>query len=53
MKPYSKGQSVDVYMGAGWAKGTIQDSGRDRCVVWLAQAQRSVTVYDNRNLRRN
>ena len=53
LKLIGKGQSVEVFMGAGWAKGTVSDSNPDRCVVWLAQAQRSITVYDNRNLRRS
>lgn len=48
-----KGQPVEVFMGAGWAKGTVQDANPDRCVVWMLQAQRSITVYDNRNVRRS
>lgn len=47
-----QGQPVHIYLGAGWAKGTVHDSTRDRCVVWLAQGQRAVTCYDARNLRR-
>lgn len=42
---------VQVFMGAGWQKGTVQESTRDRCTVWLGQAQRNTTIYDARNIR--
>lgn len=48
---FRKRDAVQVFMGAGWLKGTVLDSSRDRCTVWLGQAQRSTTVYDARNVR--
>ncbi|MGA0983741.1 MAG: hypothetical protein ACO3ST_03500 [Burkholderiaceae bacterium] len=53
MKLMARGQGVDVYLGAGWAKGVVQESTTERCVVWMTQGQRCITVYDKRNIRRH
>ncbi|MGA1012788.1 hypothetical protein [Vulcanococcus sp.] len=53
LKLMARGQGVDVYLGAGWAKGVVQESTTERCVVWMTQGQRCITVYDKRNIRRH
>lgn len=47
---FRKRQEVKVQMGAGWSKGTVQQSDRDGCSVWLGREQRSVRVTDARNI---
>lgn len=47
---FRKGTAVKVYMGAGWAKGTVSHSDRDACVVFLAQLRKTVRVKDARNI---
>lgn len=42
---------VQVYIGAGWAKGTVTESSRNRCAVHLGGQQRTVVVSDARNIR--
>jgi hypothetical protein len=51
MDAYRKGTRVQVYVGAGWSTGTVENSSRDRCVVWLSKSQRRVSCADNRNVR--
>ena len=46
-----KRTEVQVFMGAGWAKGKVTDSNRNRCSVWLSQGQKTVVVSDARNIR--
>lgn len=46
-----KGSDVQVYVGAGWAKGLVTFSCRDRCTVWLSQARRQTTCSDARNIK--
>ncbi|MGB0873635.1 MAG: hypothetical protein ACPGSE_00130 [Synechococcus sp.] len=48
---FRKGTAVQVFVGAGWAKGSVTDSTRDRCTVWLPQGRRQVTCSDARNIR--
>jgi hypothetical protein len=48
---YRKGAHVEVFLGAGWGKGGIEYSDRDRCIVFLKVGQRRVTCYDRRNIR--
>ena len=45
-----KGTEVKAYMGAGWTKGTVVESTKQYCTVYLAQGRRQVTVRDQRNL---
>ena len=45
------GDIVEVYVGCGWSKGIVTMSLRDRCSVRLSKAQRTVTCYDDRNIR--
>ena len=47
-----RGQAVQVFMGAGWSKGTVQESSRDRCSVRLGREQKTTVVRDARNIRR-
>ena len=37
-------------MGAGWAKGTVNSSDRDACVVYLTQLRRTTRCKDARNI---
>ena len=47
-----KGTAVSIFMGAGWEKGTVTDSTRDRCTVRLGRgAGRSRTCFDARNIK--
>jgi len=48
---FRKGSQVQVFIGAGWGKGTVEYSDRDRCVVFLKIGSRRVTCYDARNLK--
>lgn len=48
---WRKDTRVQVYVGAGWAKGFVTESNRDRCTVWLPQGRRQVTCSDARNIR--
>lgn len=52
MPMYPKGTEVKVFMGAGWAKGTIRTSERDACSVYLTQLRRTTRVRDARNIQR-
>lgn len=45
-----RNQGVKIYMGAGWAKGTVIRSDSDGCTVWLPRLQRAVCVRDARNI---
>jgi hypothetical protein len=45
-----RNQDVKIYMGAGWAKGTVIRSDLDSCTVWLPQLQKTVRVRDARNI---
>ena len=45
-----KGTEVKAYMGAGWTKGTVVESTKQYCTVYLTQGRRQVTVRDQRNL---
>ncbi len=53
MPALRRNAQVQVFTGAGWQKASVVDSTRDRCVVWLGQAQRNATIYDARNIREN
>jgi hypothetical protein len=44
-----RGASVKIFMGAGWEKGIVIESGADRCAVRIAK--RITTVYDLRNIK--
>lgn len=48
---YRRGQSVRVYMGAGWAKGTVDQSDRNGCTVYLSQLRRTTRCHDARNIQ--
>ena len=50
---FPKGTAVKVYMGAGWAKGTVQQSDKDACTVWLPQLRKSTRCRDARNIARS
>ena len=45
-----RNQDVKIFMGAGWAKGTVIRSDLDGCTVWLPQLQKTVRVRDARNI---
>jgi hypothetical protein len=47
---FRKGTQIKVFLGAGWSKGRVEYSDRDRCVVFLKIGSRRVTCYDARNL---
>lgn len=48
---FRKGTSVKVYMGAGWQAGGVVESSRDRCEVTLRQGNKTVIVFDRRNIK--
>ena len=43
--------TVRVFMGAGWKIGTVEDSKKDSCLVYLKQTRQRVRVYDRRNIK--
>jgi hypothetical protein len=45
-----KGTPVKAYIGAGWGKGVVEYSDKQRCVVLLAVGNRRISIYDSRNL---
>ena len=45
-----RNQGVKIFMGAGWAKGTVIRSDSDGCTVRLPQLQKTVRVRDARNI---
>jgi hypothetical protein len=47
---FRKRTTVKVRMGAGWSKGIVQDSTRDRCTVWLSREQKTTVCHDARNI---
>ena len=46
-----KGTTVQVFRGAGWSKGSVIFSQKDKCVVRLYQGDKTVTVYDRRSIK--
>tara|TARA_B100000902_G_C26711221_1_gene621991 strand:+ start:84 stop:332 length:249 start_codon:yes stop_codon:yes gene_type:complete len=48
---FSRGQSVQVYRGAGWSKAVVENSSRSNCTVRIAQGNQIVRVYDRRCIR--
>jgi hypothetical protein len=48
---FLKGQSVQVYRGAGWSAASVVDSTPNGCVVKLKQGQQDVRIYDARCIR--
>lgn len=52
MPMFPKGTEVKVFMGAGWAKGTVRTSDRDAISVYLTQLRRTTRVKDARNIQR-
>jgi hypothetical protein len=48
---FRRGTPVEVFIGAGWGKGSVEQSDRNRCVVFLKIGQRRVVCYDARNVR--
>ena len=51
MRSMRKGTNVKIFMGAGWAKGTVVSWSSSGITVYLAREKRTVTVRDNRNLK--
>jgi hypothetical protein len=52
MPIFERGAKVQVYLGAGFGTGYVENSQQDRCVVRLVTGNRPVTVYDARSIRR-
>lgn len=52
MPVIGRGQQVHVYTGAGWSKGTVQESSRDRCSVHLSRENKTTVCRDARNIKR-
>lgn len=48
---FRKGQTVQVYRGAGWSKGRVLTSSRNNCSVRLSQGDKIVTLYDARCIK--
>jgi hypothetical protein len=53
MSLYPRGTRVQVYMAGGWALGSVDNSTKEKCSVFLAKQQRMVSCTDNRNLRKH
>ena len=51
MRSFRKGTFVKVFMGAGWQAGGVVQSSRDRCEVTLRQGNKTVIVFDRRNIK--
>ena len=52
MPIFRRGTPVSVYMGAGWEKGTVTESTKDRCTVRLSRGTNRVrTCFDARNIK--
>lgn len=49
---FPQGTTVKVFMGAGWAKGTVSTSDKDACSVYLSQLRKHTRVKDARNILR-
>ena len=49
---FTKGTKVQVYMGAGWSVGYVEESNQSYCSVNLKVANKPVTVHDARCVRR-
>ena len=47
---FRKRSEVKVYCGAGWDKGVVEESSRDRCTVYISKRRKQVTCYDARNI---
>jgi len=47
---FESDQDVKVFMGAGWTKGIVTRSDAGSCTVRLPQLQRTVRVFDARNI---
>jgi len=45
-----RNQDVKIYMGGGWAKGAVVRSDLCSCTVRLTQLQKTVRVFDARNI---
>lgn len=45
------GNPVSVYMGAGWAKGTMSNRFKDHVLVSLRDQRRVIAVWDARNIK--
>lgn len=45
------GETVKVYMGSGWQKGTLLSKTKDSATVRLAVGGRLVRVFDPRNVK--
>ena len=50
MPVFRRNQDVKVFMGAGWAKGTVNQSDRGGCTVYLSQLRKTTRVRDARNI---
>jgi len=48
---FRKGTSVKVFMGAGWQAASVTNSSRKRCEVKLKQGNKTVNVFDRRNIK--
>ena len=49
---FTKGTKVQVFMGAGWSIGHVEESNQARCSVKLKVGNKPVTVHDARCVRR-
>lgn len=52
MPIFRRGTPVSIYMGAGFEKGVVVESTKDRCTVRLNRgASRVRTCFDARNIK--
>lgn len=50
MSIYRKNTNVKVFMGSGWSQGIVEHSDKTRCIVFIKQQQRRISVSDSRNI---
>lgn len=51
LEVFRKGTSVKVYTGCGWQAGTVIESSRRSCTVFVKARNKNVTVFDRRNIQ--
>ena len=48
---FRKGTAVKAYTGCGWQAGTVIESTRRSCTVFVKARNKNVTVFDRRNIQ--
>ncbi|MAA76979.1 MAG: hypothetical protein CML73_02960 [Rhodobiaceae bacterium] len=51
LEVFRKGTAVKIYSGCGWQTGTVIESNRRCCTVFVKARNKNVTVFDRRNIQ--